>query len=160
MWEHVCREECTTLLCSHIGIFSLYPHETPWPEAADSLLLSWEVLTPRLSLLPGSIKTKPFHHTQHKFHCGCSQNLFPAWTWLSLCCFGDDGRLGAWPGCSLFLQFALHSLQPLDDFLIRVASLNCSPHADSSIIHASHCCTDHSHWSCLACSAPGCPSAP
>lgn len=133
----VCREGCATLLCCHLSICSLKPPETPWPEAAEPSWLPWEVLAPLLlALLPDPSKTKPFHRSQRKSRCGCSQSLLPGRARLSPCRSGDDKRLGEWPGCSLLLQFARRTLQPLDDFLIRVASLDCPPHADPSITHS------------------------
>lgn len=145
------------MLCPHLCICSLQPHETPWPEAADPPLLPWEVLAPLLlAVLPGPSETKPFHHSQRKSHHGGRQSLLSGWAQLSPCCSGDDERLGEWPGCSLLLQFAQCTLQPLDDFLIKVASLDCPPCADSSITRCWHHCADHRHWSRL----PYCPSAP
>lgn len=155
------REGCTILLCPRLSLCSLYPHETPWPGAADLPPVSWEVLAPfLLAPLPGPSKTKPFHHSRRKSRRGCSQSLLPGRAWLSPCCSGDDKRLREWPGCSLLLQFARRTLQPLDDFLIRVASLDRPPYADPSISHGWHCCTDHRRWRRLPCSAPGHPSAP
>jgi len=155
----VCREGYATLLCPHLGICSLHPHKTPGLKAADPPLLPLEVLIPLLLvLLPGPRETKPFHRSQRKCCRRCSQSLLPGRARLSPCRSRDDERLVARPVCSL-LQFAQRALRPLDDFLIRVASLDRPPHADTSVTHCWHGHTDHRCWSRLPCSVPGHPSA-